>query len=396
MGWFFIWVSVAFGVCPASSVEAMESSGAVLLDAYDQLDAERFDRAAEALESQVRCLDEVLDPERVGRLHQWMGWISFSRGDRTAARASWAAAREIDPTWQPSRVRVPIGHPLSEVYAEAGVVAWQGVDLAPNRWWVNGVRRGDASRDHALLLQRTGLDGQVVHSAYYEGIGEVPPSVNQTSGFRAAQLELSVSGILGGRTSLQTPQDEGGALGEVDASRWVGGVRGSARWALHPRWGLELVANSLGATDPVKGGGGEHDATARGLLQLANSTGQERLEVAGLLGLSVSRMHAWGWRSDPVVVAWQVPALDVGMEAGRVGERWRVRGRVTGRLASVWVPHQLAVEGEGAVALVEGWTAACGAQGRIRGLEVWQNDRASRTHRLDREWTGWLGVGRTW
>jgi hypothetical protein len=315
MGWFFVWVSVAFGVCPASSVEAMESSGAVLLVAYDQLDADRFDQAAEALAEEVGCLDQVLEPGVVGRLHQWMGWISFSRGDRSAARASWAAARVIDPMWRPSRARVPIGHPLSEVYAEAGVVSWQGIALAPNRWWVDGVRRADAPRDHALLLQRTGPDGQVMFSAYYVGADQVPASVNQTSGFRAAKLELSISGILGGRTSLQTPPDAAGALGEVDASRWVGGVRGSARWALHPRWGLELVTSSLGATDPVKGGGAEYDATARGLLQMASPTGQERLEVAGLLGLSVSRMHAWGWRADPTVMSWEVPALDVGMEA---------------------------------------------------------------------------------
>lgn len=396
MGWWFVWIGVASGACPEPAGVPLSTWGEPLIEAYDALDEERFDQAAERLVSAIACLDRVVAPEEAARVHQWMGWVAFAEGDRARSRASWATARQLDPDWKPDRSRVPIGHPLSEVYAEAGVVTSSEEQLAPNRWWVDGVRSEGVPVARAFVLQKTDPQGEVVFSEYYSGFEQVPLSVNRTSGFRAARHEWTLTGIWGGRRSVQPDSGEVSALGEVDASRWTGGVHSGMRSSLDPHWALEARVSALGATDPAEGGSPELDVAATALRQLTGPVGRERLEVAALFGLSLGQMHAWGWRPDRAVFSWRIPSVHAGVEAGRVAERWRVRGRLTGRLASGWVPHQLAMDGQAALAMAGAWTASFGVQGRTRRLEVWQTDTAAEAMRTDQEWTLRFGVGRTW
>ncbi len=103
--------TIAHAACPATPVELTAGITAVER-AFAALDADGVAEGGTRLGLATACLDTVIAPAVAVRLHAAQGLVAFVAGDADDATAAFAAARRIDPSWQPDPALVPKGHPI--------------------------------------------------------------------------------------------------------------------------------------------------------------------------------------------------------------------------------------------------------------------------------------------
>jgi len=223
---------LAWGGCDAPvPVPALTSELALAEQAWTALDAAAFeDHLADALVRLV-CVDAVVTPADVGRLHRLQGLRAFAAGDDAAASAAFAAARAAAPDLD-LRGLVREGHTLRDLWAAAPRPA-DAVVLPPGdrvKLWVDGALATERPAARPWLLQVTDRDAVALTEWVASGPplgtwpirpGWRPPDATPPRGRGAGRALLGVGvALLGGSAAL---------LGGAVATR-------ADFWEPHPEW----------------------------------------------------------------------------------------------------------------------------------------------------------------
>ncbi|MEZ4319858.1 MAG: hypothetical protein R3F61_20275 [Myxococcota bacterium] len=110
----------ALADCPSpASVSEWRSTLDSAASAFAGLDTDGLDAGVERAQLGLACLDGAIAPEDAVRFHLLHGLALYTRGAREDARASFAAARAVDPAARLGFDLVPEGHEVHEVVERA-------------------------------------------------------------------------------------------------------------------------------------------------------------------------------------------------------------------------------------------------------------------------------------
>lgn len=129
----------AAGACQAVSAASLEDRLSAAEQAILLLDIGAFVTATDQLRESVTCVDDVLSPDLVARLHRVEGFRRFGDRDPDAVYA-FAAARAVEPDWELPEELAPIGSPLrTNVFAVEPSGAHEKVpEPAAGELWIDG------------------------------------------------------------------------------------------------------------------------------------------------------------------------------------------------------------------------------------------------------------------
>lgn len=126
-----------------------------------------FTAAADAVVLDVACVDVVLEPPTVARVHRLLGLRWFvARKDEAAAQA-FAAARRADPTLRLEGL--PEGHVALELFERFDPRTLRDTPVAPARTgalWFDGRKGPSRPEDVPTVMQRVDKDGVARVTAY--------------------------------------------------------------------------------------------------------------------------------------------------------------------------------------------------------------------------------------
>ena len=160
-------VTLAYADCAATTADlllTMEDAES----AFGGLDITAFRAATDKANADVRCLREVVPRPLAARLHRLEGLRWWADADLPRARASFAAARSIEPGYTFPEAMVPAGHPVLVEYGASDPAAGGELPVPPPEkaaLWFDG-RAGDTRPEaRATLTQLVADEGAVRASA---------------------------------------------------------------------------------------------------------------------------------------------------------------------------------------------------------------------------------------
>ncbi len=156
------------------------------------LDQAALASAGAGLDLDVRCLGMPVEAATAAAIHRVNAVRSFLTRDEPGGRASFLAARAIEPTWELPPSLFPAGHPLRRWFdaALAPVAGWEDLPaIAPDSWVAEGRSVVRLPTDRPTILQRVGPDGRVVGTTLVAP-GEPVPA------WMAASPEVAVAAVV--------------------------------------------------------------------------------------------------------------------------------------------------------------------------------------------------------
>jgi len=389
----WLWCLCAWPSCPPASTTDLEDVGLVLEEAYDALDVAGFDAHASNLRELVSCWDRPLSEKEAVAVHRWWGLVANTKDEASTMRRAWAAARQLDPDWTLAAQRWPVGHPVYQAFAEAGAVASDRVSLAPNHWRVDGRPSTTVPRDRAFVLQQL-VDGVVVYTGYHQSLDSVPAERNVPSGLRGQTVGLWFGGSAGSMWRDQRPSGDSTPFGarslqDVGVGSAVGA---SVLWSPKVGSDVDILVVRTGGLEAAT----HVWPTVRARAHLVGRAGAGALEVVGSLGVGYARVRIWDWGGTSDPFASDMLLLLPGLEMRRVWERWRVRGRVEGLLASAWRPSGVSGRLGFSSLLTERFSLRLDAFGRVHQVEALALNASGQAERWNAYAEISLGGGWSW
>jgi len=244
---FWLLTTLALAECADDSVAEVMNRVVSLERAYLELREDAFDREHEALIAAVECLDQGLTLEQVVAVHEAKALAAFVDGELAASRKSWAAVKQLSPSYAPDESLLPLGHPFRAQFDEAVVDDERRVlERSPEGGWQVDSRPSDeVPQNRAFLLQGFNLDGNVVHSGYHYSVAEVPlidfAELDETARQRRRRRMHWIGSIAGG----------GLAVGSLTAMGTAAVAQASVRDAQTPLSELESQAQSANTMSVV-------------------------------------------------------------------------------------------------------------------------------------------------
>lgn len=148
--------TIAAAACPAS-VEAFSTRLTAAEDAFSSMMLEPFRVELAAIEAEIGCLEEKLEPLVVARLHRVRAMGAFLERDQPGAVAAFQGQRAADPELDLPEKYVE-QHPLRKLYVQAGetedprapLEQVEGVQI-----WVDGHQATERPTARVALFQLT-------------------------------------------------------------------------------------------------------------------------------------------------------------------------------------------------------------------------------------------------
>ncbi|MEZ4319861.1 MAG: hypothetical protein R3F61_20290 [Myxococcota bacterium] len=176
-----LWVgSVAVAATPCAERPSPGELEAVLEAAeraLGDLDSDGFLEKTTDLATRVACLEGVLDPRQVARIHRAFGLRAWLARQEPDARAAFSSSRNADPDYVFPFWMVPESHALRELYSEADP-APGAVPVIPARegmLWFDGAEGDVRPLLRPVVVQLVEPDGSVERSAWLRPTDPLPP-----------------------------------------------------------------------------------------------------------------------------------------------------------------------------------------------------------------------------
>jgi hypothetical protein len=158
--------SFALADCRVSSVDLARTVEQAEL-AFGSLDVDSFRTNTTRLDAEVKCLRDLASPALAARIHRLEGLRAWIDQDAERSRASFAAARAIEPEYQFPQAMVPVGHPVLNQYelSEPGARFSALAVPANARLFLDGTEAVQRADDRAALAQLLHDKGSIRASA---------------------------------------------------------------------------------------------------------------------------------------------------------------------------------------------------------------------------------------
>lgn len=169
-------VARALATCPTDTADQVESLAREVEQAFDRVDDAGFQEAYRGLGEAIPCVRSALDPEALVAWHRARALGEFWERELVASSKSWAAVRQLDPSYRPKEAWMPAGSPLRDAFQHAPMEAERvQLERVPEGGWlVDGQPTRSVPATRAFVLQGFDAAGELVHTDYHYSVAEVP------------------------------------------------------------------------------------------------------------------------------------------------------------------------------------------------------------------------------